>query len=171
MARVSDSMRMRGERRSDQGEVWADVADKVLFCRAESPTRAMSDAYDASAQRLEGYSGAFRAEPGQRGAIAAIDGKAVGLELFDATVTFAKYLEKLVRSYALDALETADGSTVTPKTIEAEQFLSKLKKASAERFAALGEGEDIRLTGKGIAGGALAARGRIVHLAGFAVAP
>ena len=35
----------------------------------------------------------------------------------------------------------------------------------------LGEGEDVRLTGEGVAGGALMAEGRLVHLAGFAVAP
>ncbi len=44
-----------------------------------------------------------------------------------------------------------------------------LQSAAGERFAALGEGEDIRLKGAGIAGGALAADGRVVHLAGYAV--
>ena len=49
------------------------------------------------------------------------------------------------------------------------QFLDALQSAAGERFAALGEGEDIRLKGAGIAGGALAADGRVVHLAGYAV--
>jgi hypothetical protein len=50
------------------------------------------------------------------------------------------------------------------------RFLDSIQAAAAERFNALGEGEDIRLTGERIAGGALAAQGRVVHLAGFAVA-
>ena len=41
--------------------------------------------------------------------------------------------------------------------------------ADAERFPALGEGEDIRITGNGVAGGGLAVSGRVVHLAGFRV--
>jgi hypothetical protein len=68
-------------------------------------------------------------------------------------------------------METAGKNAVSPSAEEAARFLERLAKASAESFGALGEGEDIRLSGKGIAGGALAARGRIVHLAGFAVAP
>jgi hypothetical protein len=171
MVRVSESLRGHGSRRSDQGEVWADVGDKLAYVRADSATAAMADAYEASAVTLRDYAGAFRAEPGQRGAVLAIDGKPVGLELFDAAATFAKYLDKLVQSYALDAMETAGKGGVSPSSEEAARFLERLAQASAERFGALGEGEDIRLSGKGIAGGALAARGRIVHLAGFAVAP
>lgn len=170
MGRVSESLRESGERRSDQGEVWADVADKVAFSRAESPTGSMADAYESSHDALEAYTRAFRAEPGQRGAVAAIDGKVVGLELFDSAATFAKYLDKLVRSYAFDALETAGGKPRTPTVKAVERFLARMQAAAEERFAALGEGEDIRLSGKGVAGGALAAGGRVVHLAGFAVA-
>lgn len=169
MDQVSASMRERGERTANQGEVWDDVAAKIHFCRAESATGSMSDAYDSSLEQLKAYTGAFRIEPRQRGAVAAIDGKVVGLELFDAPATFAKYLEKLVRSYAFDALETADGRCLAPSAEEVERFLERVRAAAAEPFAALGEGEDIRLSGNGVAGGALAAEGRIVHLAGYAV--
>jgi hypothetical protein len=169
MGRVSESLRQSGMRYSKQGEVWEDVAAKVMFSRAESPTGSMSDAYDSSREALDTYTRAFRAEPGQRGAVAAIDGKVVGLELFDSAATFAKYLDKLVRSYAFDALETDNGKSLAPSPEEVERFLARMQAAAEERFAALGEGEDIRLSGEGIAGGALAAGGRVVHLAGFAV--
>jgi len=98
----------------------------------------------------------------------------VGLELFDTASTFAKFLDKLVRSYALDALETADemagDDSPEPVAAEAERFLARLRAAAAQRFKAVGEGDDIRLSGEGIAGGALEAGGRIIHLAGFEVA-
>jgi hypothetical protein len=173
MAQVSESLRELGSRRSNQHEVWGDIAEKVAFSQAESPTGAMGDAYAATERPLEAYAAAFRAEPGQRGAVAAIDGRVVGLELFDTASTFAKFLDKLVRSYALDALETADeeagDDSPEPVAADAERFLARLRAAAAERFKAVGEGEDIRLTGKGISGGALEAGGRIIHLAGFAV--
>lgn len=170
MQRVSESLRNRGRAQADQGEVWGDVADKAKFLRVDSPTLAMSDFYEQSAARLADYESAFRAEPGQRGAVVAIDGKVTGLELFDSAQAFARYLAKLVRSYALDALETANGQHLAPPAAEVERFLERLRAASVETFAALGEGEDLRLSGERLSGGALAADGRIVHLAGFAAA-
>ncbi len=170
MRQVTESLSATGARRSDQSQVWRDVAEKAAFCKVESGTGAMSDVYEATGKRLDHYVHAFKAEPRQRGAVVAIDGKAVGLELFDSTVAFGRYLEKLVRSFALDAIETADGEAAVPSAAEARRFLDVVQAAVAERYAALGEGEDIRITGDGLAGGALAADGRIVHLAGLAVA-
>ena len=45
--------------------------------------------------------------------------------------------------------------------------MESVKKARAERFDALGEGEDLRLSGEALAGGALVAEERVVHLAAF----
>jgi hypothetical protein len=170
MTRVSDSMRSSGERFAHQGEVWEDVAAKVHFSRSASATLSMEDAYEASARSLGEYVQAFRAELRQCGAVAALDGKVAGLEVFDSAATFARYFEKLVRGYALDAIETANGRTLAPPEEEVRRFLERVQGASAERFAALGEGEDLRLSGEGVSGGALAAGGRVVHLAGYVVA-
>jgi len=161
MAHVSDSLRSSGTRYAKQGEIWDDVAAKVAFSRAHSDSVAMSDAYEASAGSIADYAAAFRAEPRQCGAVVAVDGKVAGLEVFDSPAAFAKYFAKLVRGYAMDAIETANGKTLAPAEDEVRRFLERIKAAPAERFAALGEG---------VSGGALAAEGRIVHLAGFAVA-
>lgn len=169
MRHVTQSMRLNQDRRSNQSEVWADVAGKVAFCQADSDTLAMADAYESRDRQLSAYANAFRAEDGQRGAVLSIDGKPVGLELFDSASAFARYLDKLARSYALDAIETEAGKAVAPSEAEVRRFLDSIRSAAAERFPAVGEGEDIRLTGEGISGGALAANGRVVHLAGFAV--
>jgi len=170
MRQVTESLRVNQDRRSNQSEVWADVAGKVAFCQADSDTLAMADAYESRGRQVSGYVSAFRAQQGQRGAVVAIDGKPVGLELFDSANAFARYLEKLVRSYALDAIETEAGKVLAPPEEDVRRFLDSIRSAAAERFPALGEGEDIRLTGEGVSGGALAANGRVVHLAGFAVA-
>ena len=170
MQSVSHALRSSGERRSNQSEVWADVADKAASCRVESQTGSMSDIYEKRARDLDAYVAAFRAEPRQRGAVVAIDGKVSGLELFDSSAAFDRYLPKLTRSYALDAIETSTGKALAPSGAEVRRFVDALCAAAGERFEALGEGEDIRLTGEGVAGGALAVGGRVVHLAGFAVA-
>ena len=55
---------------------------------------------------------------------------------------------------------TADNMTL-------ESFLQAVAEAPADSFAALGEGEDLRVRSSTIAGGALAARNRVIHLCAF----
>jgi hypothetical protein len=167
--RVSASMRDTGERSSDQREVWNDIAEKseVFFCRSESG--AMADVYEQEKVRLDEYVGAFRAEPGQTGAVFAIDGRIAGIELFDCSKTFAKYLPKLLRSYAMDAAETVKPKTVPPVEAAVKAFIEEMKAAAVERFRALGKGEDLRLESETVAGGALVDGERVVHLAAFKV--
>jgi hypothetical protein len=167
---VTESLRFNGDRRSNQSDVWAGIAAKVQFCAVQSDTLAMADVYDETAPRLRAYGDAFGPELDQRGAVIAIDGKPIGVELFDSAAAFARYLPKLVASYALDAIETECGKSFVPSEDDVRRFLESIANAAGERVAALGEGEDIRLSGEGISAGALAANGRLVHLAGFAMA-
>jgi hypothetical protein len=73
---------------------------------------------------------------------------------------------KLIRSYALDAVETAIAAATTPA--EAAEFLGRVAKAELLVRPAVGIGEEIRLNGKGIAGAALWAQNRYIHLCAFA---
>jgi hypothetical protein len=166
---VSDALRTRGERRANQSQVWACVAEKADHLGVRSETLAMSDIYVDRAAQLDAYVRAFRPVPAQRGAVVAIGGKVVDVELFDAATAYSRYFEKLVRAYALDVIERAPGEQPAPPERDARAFLDLVGATHGERFKALGEGDDIRLTGQSIAGGALAAGGRLVHLAAFAV--
>lgn len=166
---VSASMRESGTRRSDQGEVWDQVAQKHAAFSVRSPTGSMADAYEQEKASLDQYVGAVRAAPGQCGAVFAIDGKVVGLELFDSAGTFARYLPKLVRSYAMDAAETRETKTVPPVEEAVRRFIEEMQAAATQNFKALGEGEDVRIEGGAIAGGALVHGERVVHLAAFRV--
>ena len=167
MLRVSESMKSRGDRRSDQSEIWADIAQKSTRLNVSSETGAMADLYDQHRQRLDGYVGAFRLEPGQTGAVVALDGQVVGMELFDAPATFAHFFQKLVKCFALDAIDVERPIESVPAAELAQAFIEHLSKASAETFAALGDGEDVRLQGPDVVAGALVADGRVRHLAGF----
>ena len=168
--RVSESLRSSGIAAPISPRYGPMSPRKLNTCRWTRPRMSMGDIYEGRGSQLNAYVKAFRAEPRQRGAVVAIDAKPVGVELFDSSTVFARYLEKLLRSYALDAIETAAGKPLAPSEVDVRGFLDSIQAAAAERFNALGEGEDIRLTGERIAGGALASQGRVVHLAGFAVA-
>ena len=75
----------------------------------------------------------------QVGAVFAVDGKVVGLDLFDSTVAFRKLMEKLVRSYAMDAIEKpADAPAPVEEVVR--KFLEDMKAAAIQRFPAVGKG-------------------------------
>jgi hypothetical protein len=159
-------MRRSGERYSDQSEVWNNIAECSADLDVDSLTSSMSDIYESHEQRLGRYREAFKAQDGQVGALFAINGKPQGLELFDSSETFSHYLDRLVSSYALGFLaEVVEGKEATLPEIET--FMASVKAARAEQFEALGEGEDLRLSGESLAGGALVAEDRVVHLAAF----
>src|SRR5512144_240306 len=101
MRDVSFSLHASGERSSNQRELWASIERKQHAMGVESPTEAMSDIYVDRERELGGYESAFEAEPRQVGALFAINGRIRGAELFDSSATFAKFLRKVVKSYAL----------------------------------------------------------------------
>jgi hypothetical protein len=163
---VTASLRERGSYRSDQGAVWDAIERKSMRMRSRSETAAMSRIYEDHDLRLQAYDEAFATVPRQVGAVFAIGGEIRGLELFDFPVTFARLFPKLLKSYALDALEWEEDSSPPSEAI-AQGFLHEVALAEGSRHRARGEGEDIRLHNAGLAGGALEARGRLVHLYAF----
>jgi len=167
MASVSESLLHEGRRSSDQAEVWADIAEKAERMRSSSPTEAMSAIFEHHTSRIGEYAKAFSAREGQIGALFAINGEVVGLDLFDSAATLRKFLPKLVRSYALDAIDAETERAGAHSKKEAGIFLKAVAGAEVQSFPAVGEGEDLRLSGEHLAGGALAARGRVVHLCAF----
>jgi hypothetical protein len=52
---------------------------------------------------------------------------------------------------------------------DVRRFLAEMVAATAEKYAALGEGEDFRFTGDSLAGGALVDGERVVHVAAYRV--
>jgi hypothetical protein len=79
-------------------------------------------------------------------------------------------LPKVIRSYALDAIDPriAGEARLEPQPVQA--FLKRIVKAKFHEDEAVGEGVDLRFQGDpGLAGGALFARDRVVHLVAFAL--
>ncbi len=164
MSQVARSDRASGTRRSDQGAVWSAVQAKAQALAAHAPTEAMSDVYDHASRHIGDYRAAFSAVAGQVGALLAIDGRMVGVELFDAARTLSSALGRIVGSYALDALESRSRVFAAPARSAAGSFLARVASATAEEVPAVGLGEELRVAGPGIIGEALALDGQLVHL-------
>ncbi len=114
MVSVTSSMRHTGTRRADQGRVWHDIAEKSARMHVSTPTSAMSEVFEANRSRLDDYVAAFDASPKQVGAVFAIGDRIEGLEVFDCAETLGEMLPKLVRSYAIDAIEARTSGQARP---------------------------------------------------------
>lgn len=165
-ARVSENLRAAGSRASNQSEVWGDISSKMSRMQVNSQTDAIADAYAHFSVPVGEYLGAFTVADNQVGACFAINGSIRGMELFDSPDTCAKLMPKLIRSYALDAIEER-GAAAEKDAADPQAFLREIGAAPVDTFPALGEGEDLRIRSSAIAGGALVGRGRVIHLCAF----
>jgi hypothetical protein len=167
MAQVSQSMAEHGGRRSDQSAVWEAIADKAARMRSHSTTSAMSAIFEHHADAVDQYVSRLGTVERQRGAIFSVRGGATGLELFDRADVCRRLMPKLVRSYAIDAVEDGiDGATGAMPG----EWLNRVVAADSRAFPAVGEGEDLRLQAPALVGAALVVQRRVVHLATFATA-
>ena len=167
MEQVSKSLRTGGERRSDQNAVWNDIAEKSRRFEAQSETGAMSAIYEQNTENIEAYAQEFAPLADQVGASYAINGRFVGFELFDSVTTFATLQPKLVRSYALDALDRLGEVQVLPSLWSAESLLNAASRVEVDEHRAIGLGEDVRLSGNGLVGAALVVDEQVIHLSVF----
>ncbi len=166
---VSESLRYAGHRRSDQGRVWADISAKASRMDAASPTQAMAEIFDRHRSSVEDYVREFKPADLQTGALFAIGKQIVGFDLFDRTATLIGMLPKIVRSYAIDAIELESRADEPPDLELAEAFMKRVTEAEIETYPAVGLGVDLRLAAPGLVGGGLSLDDRLVHLAAFSM--
>lgn len=164
---LNANLKSTGTYGADQSGVWSAIHEKQSRMSVDSPTSAMSDMYDQHHESVEDYTSQFRAVENQVGVMFAIDGEIEGMDLFDATDTFAAMLPKLARSFAIDAIETANRETKPLVQNCATQFLDRVAAAHADSYPGVGLGTDVRLSASLVAGGALVHEDKLIHMAAF----
>lgn len=164
-AQVTDCMRSVGLRRSDQSAVWADIEAKASQLDAPSPTSAMSAIYDRNAMTVEEYTQSFTCKPRQCGMAFQLTTGEAGVDLFDRPETMRHFFGKLLKSYALDALESPTHETGNSNRVL--ELLAGIASAQSFTEPAVGLGKDLRLSSPGIAGAALWAENRYIHICAF----
>ncbi len=169
LAQVSFSLRETGTRHADQGEVWQDIEAKACRMSAPSMTHAAAALYEKAHRQLDEFQERLEAVPRQAGALFTINGIVAGMDLFDSPATWRKSMHKLVQSYGLDALDSTRGP-VSDRKPQPKKFLKAVQAAPREEFKAIGLGDDVRIKGKKIIGGALAVDGTLIHLVAFPAA-
>ncbi len=154
--------------RSNQGRIWDDIAAKSARMQVHAPTGAMAAVFESCEDRLFDYLKAFHLLDRQTGALFAVNGEILGLECFGYADTFGRFFEKLVKSYALDALDGgAENKKPSVPPGEAGRFVESAAKCEKQSHPSLGRGENVTLESPAISGAALVANGRMLHLSAF----
>lgn len=164
---VTKSLREREEYDAKQGQVWAEVERKISSHQTSSRTRALRDVYEQTEDELKQYLEAFKV-PEAEGVVVEIDGVVMGAELFDHHETLRDLWGKLIKGYALDAVERKHNprtSKTAPLTPQA--FLDAAEKATEEPYESVGVGSDVRLTANEVTGSSLFWEDRLIHASLF----
>ena len=151
---------------ADQSMVWGEVSRKMSFHESSSPTHAMHDMYDQMAGKLTDYTAAFQA-PQTQGILVAINGNIVGADVFDHAETLLRLWPKLLRSYAVDALEHSTDAARSERSMDTQGFIQAAAQATDETYDSVGIGKDVRLSGEQISGSGLLWDEKVIHASLF----
>jgi hypothetical protein len=179
---VSESLAASAGYKSDQGEVWKQIA--VLHCSlgSTSPTGAMRDAYEARQRELDQCVAAFSAVPGQTGLLVVIDDQVAGFDLIPQPEIYARQHAKLVKSYIIESIAKPDPRPANPDTagVRATEFVHAAAECPVRKFPSIGHGTDCRYRSApqpstiapqhpAICGSALIHEDQIIHAAFFSI--
>jgi hypothetical protein len=165
--RVAESLARSGVAAADQGEVWQKVDEYLVKGQASSTTQALDDVFARHDDQVESVVARMGTINGH-GAMVALRGEIVGLDLFDHGDTFRKAWPALLRGYAIDAILEEHPGWKPLTRLDAEHRLHSLAtEAVLAQQAVPGVGEYFTVRGPGVAGGIARHRGRVVHAALF----
>jgi len=165
---VSYSIKRGDGYRSDQSRIWNNIAGKSARMKVNAPTGAMADVFDSYEDELSAFLEKFHLIEWQVGAVFAINGQVLGSEGFGCHDTFKRFFDKLVKSYALDALDNLkrqkNGSVPPDK---ARRFIKSTTKSRGEGHPSIGLGTNVTFESRTVSGIALVEEDCVLHLSAF----
>ncbi|AEB08766.1 ARPP-1 family domain-containing protein [Desulfobacca acetoxidans] len=168
---VHNRVRESGSFASDQGEIWEEISLKFERSHVPpSPTGALSDLFEAKKDTNKDYLKNFSPVDKQLGLAVFIDGNIAGVEFLGQHDKFQLLYHKLVTSYVMDALETADDISkeyppLSPNSIT--EFLAGAAGANMDKRKSVSLGWDIRLESETMVGAGLEFEQDILQLSLF----
>jgi hypothetical protein len=140
---VSSSLQDFGTRTSDQGQVWLEVGAMHATCSVESPTHAMSDAFDAYKEQVTEFREKLKYVDGATGMAVVIGDKVVGCDLFDKPSTCRKVWDRLLSGLVFDALAAREAAQPANRA-NVDQLLETTSHAAWQPTEPIGEGDEYR---------------------------
>ena len=142
-ASVSKSIKEKRGHRSDQSEVWKEVASLSAVHKVSSGTMAMSDTFDTYRGSISEYREKLKYVEGASGAAVAIGGRVVSIDLFDKLTTCQRVWDRLLSGVVFDAMECGKSDQVA-SVADVEQLIAAAGDLPWEQAEAVGEGEEFR---------------------------
>ncbi len=150
-----------------QAEVWSEVAAKSMRMDVHSPTEAAEELYVSRGHTLDGYARALPRRDGQCGAIVCVGGRFACLDYVGRSDVFAGLYPKLLRGYALEAVERPVEAPLPQAFLRS--LLRSLEVAPRRAEGTVGAGEERRFHGRHALGSELHVDGELVALTAFPV--
>lgn len=164
---VSASLNRTHEYRSDQSAVWGDIDRMAQASAVKSPTRAMTDVFEAKEKELDDCLDAFSHVPDQKGLLVFVNGAVEGFDLISRATAYEALHPKLVKSYAMDALLQKTSSRRKATIEDARAFITETQTCSEKKFKSAGLGWDCRFDGGTLVGSSLVHNDTVIHSAFF----
>jgi hypothetical protein len=166
---VSHCYDVGGYAGSDQHAVWAEVSEKLERMGSHSDSCALEQTYSDYRARLDQEFSHLQVPEGCQGVAFALNGKIVGVDLFDRHETLTKLWPKLLRSYSIDAMELPQAPGSAIETAAVQRWLNQAADLPAKSFPAAGLGQDVRLESGPVVGSSLVVDDHPIHVQLFAL--
>ena len=151
-----------------QSAAWTNVSAKAARLHAVSPTDASEEMYTRSASSLETYLAKLPRRDGQCGSVVCVAGRVVCVDFVSRSDVYAGLYAKLLRGYALDAIEHPTEAPVPTEYIE--RLLTRVHKAQRAPAPQAGLGQSSALVSPRFAGTELRLGDEVVALTVFPAA-
>jgi len=147
-----------------QKEVWKEIDRKLTITRTRSKTSSMHEIYDNLNEEVERYLEGFeRLNHNTVGFVGVAGNRILGCDIFNSPGLYHKFEKKLLRSYALDAIEYQQKSGHLPIVKDFfDAIILSLKSLETKKASA-----HLRLAKKKFAGQAILHKNRPIHISAF----
>jgi len=147
-----------------QHEVWKEIERKLTVTKTISKTSSMHEIYENLNDEVERYLEGFEGLNGKTSGFIGVAGNRIlGCDIFATPAIYQKFERKLLRSYALDAIEYQRSRGLTT---EVNDFFEKLQSTFVNLNDKTLSGNK-RLKGKEFLGQVLYHKNKPVHLSAF----
>ncbi len=156
---------------SGQEAVWSEIQRKLKTTRVTSFTSSMHDVYEKLNDDINRYLEDTKAIGEASGLLACVANRCLAVDLFGSVETYTMFKDKLLKSYALDAIEHRDQPTAIPPELPLSIF-SDLDRSRRELIPGIGLGNQYHIEGRRFRARILtapdgSAAEPLVHLAAF----
>jgi|GEM_PF-506578 len=163
---VTSSYQKKKRPFANQGKVWHEVDRKMRKMESDSHSAALHQVYQDYQPYIEKQVRSIRLSEDCCGIAVAINGKIIGMDLFDKPETFANLRQKILNSYMIDALEGFEKSARVKRTA-INKWLKAVSHEKFESYASPGLGRDIRVVSGSTTGAALEINNCPIHVGLF----